>query len=888
MEKEKKVTLGMVMESASITPLMEQYKKIKEKYRDFILLFRVGDFYEMFEEDARTASMVLGIALTKRNNGAAGNVDMAGFPFHAKNIYIPRLISAGFKVAICEQLEEPSKGKKLVARDVVEVITPGLAPSEFLKDSTHHNFIMAIYGDEKNTGCALADVTTGDFFVIEDTSQVIHRIYSSFNPSEVLVPETLLDRYDFLRNGNAIITPLPPYFFDYAKAIEYICDEFKTATIKGFGIGEWKNAVTGAGALIKYMQENKQSGVVFRPISRLDISDYLWMDKFTITNLEVLKPLFSEGHSLKDVLDVCVTPMGSRLLSRVLALPPKKIEKVNTLLSFTDFFYNNYQITLKVREIMKKIGDMERTATRITLKRITPRELKNFKTSLLNVIEMVNTIKEGEGWQTISDILPENDFSPIISTIDKYLVEDPSNEVGSGSVIRPDISHELQEAHRFLHESKSILEEIHRKEAMTTRIPSLKIGYNQIFGYYIEVPKTYKDRVPPHWLRKQTLVNAERFVTPELKEVEEKILTAEDKIRTLESSFYNQLLEKLSEHSTSLLDISQKIACIDLHSSYAIISKERNYVRPIITQEKKIKIIGGRHPVIEATLPPGKQFIPNDIYMNENEYNIIILTGPNMAGKSAYLRQTALIVLMAHAGCYVPATSAEIPVCDRIFSRVGASDNIAMGESTFMVEMIEAATILNNFTPRSLILLDEIGRGTSTYDGMSIASAIIEFLASSPHKPFTIVATHYHELATLEEKYQNIRNFHMSVLKEDDRVVFLYKVMRGHSNWSMGIEIARLAGIPEPVIELARNTLKKMERQSLPFYEKSPLLPYLLNTSARTEKYQDLTPLLNKIRNMFSSIDINLTTPVEALIKLKELKENILQIIDEAIKNNNT
>lgn len=869
---------------------MQQYFTIKKQYEECILLFRVGDFYETFEEDARKISKVLGIALTKRSYGNNVVVDLAGFPCHARELYIPKIVAAGFKVAVCEQLEEPSKDKKLIDRGVVEVITPGLTPPEMLRDFSEHNFIMSLAFNQGKIGCALADVTTGDFFVAEGDNLTISKILNSFLPNEILLPKNVHEEtpnhsseiQNLLGGIKSVMTYLPGEYFSYQRGVEKICEFFNTSTIKGFGISDYKVGVSAVGSLLTYMEENMQKGVIFRSISRLDMNDYLWLDSFTIRNLEVLHPLFPEGYSLRSVLDECKTPMGSRLLTRLLSFPPKDIEKINKLLSYTTFFYKNFEFLQEIRKLLKKLGDIERLTIKISTARITPREMLLLVEALKTIEKIKSLITECKDSNVIDELLPKINLHHICDLILNYIREDASGTLGSGQVIKPECNEKLKEYHNFLYNSKQILAEIHKKEILRTNIPSLKIGYNQVFGYYLEVSKAHKDKVPSHWIRKQTLTNAERYVTEELKEIEEKILDAEEKVKELEKEIYDKLLRELRTYVSSLLDLSSQVAYIDLYSNFAEIARNRNYTPPQLTTEKKIKIIEGRHPVIELTMPPGKKYMPNDLYMNEGEYTMAIITGPNMAGKSAYLRQNALIILMAHIGCYVPAQYATIPVCDKIFSRVGATDNIALGESTFMVEMIETASILNNLSPRSFILLDEIGRGTSTYDGMSIAWAIVEYLYEHKTKPFVLFATHYHELASLEKTLPGIVNFHVLVRREEDKLIFLHIVERGHSSWSFGIDVAKMAGLPKKVIEKAQEISKKIQLKETNFMFSPPLLPFTdFNSNNNDEYYKRLQGKLAELKSFLLPLDVNTITPLEALIKLKEVKEKFFEIFEK-------
>jgi len=861
--------LGMVMEVSHNTPLMKQYWEIKSKYPDCILLFRVGDFYEAFDEDARKMSGVLGIALTKRNTGTAMNVDMSGFPYHARDIYVPRLVNAGFKVAICEQLEEPSPSKKIVKRDVVEVITPGLSPAEVLPDIKKNNFIASIKNSGEVWGITLTDITTGEFYISEGDINVINRIISSFQPQEVLLPHSYQQNPKIDLDRNVLVTYLPDEYFSPGLGEEKICQAFRTSTVKGFGISQYREGLASAGALLLYIEEKMYSNIVFRSISRLDASNYVWLDAFTLRNLEIIKPMFPEGKSLKDILDECRTPMGSRLLTRRLTFPLRDISQIQQSLDATQFFYDNWEFNNWVRDTLRKISDIERISSRISLMRATPRELLALAHSLKTISHIVSEIKKLANNENLRFLTDIPDVTPVADKILKYIVENPSSQVGTGNVINPEVSPSLKEYLTFLNQSKEILAQIHKKEVVATGIPSLKIGYNQVFGYYLEVPNTHKNKVPPSWIRKQTLTSAERYVTPELKEVEEKIVNAEEKIKEIETQIYNELIEEVRHHVPSFLDVADKVAHIDLFSTFADISRKRKYVRPHITTQKTIKIIDGRHPVIEMTLPPNKPYIPNGLHLNDNEENIIILTGPNMAGKSAYLRQNALIVIMAQVGCFVPATYAQIGICDRIFSRVGASDNIAMGESTFMVEMIETAIILNNLSERSLILLDEIGRGTSTYDGMSIAQSIIEYLHNHKYRPFVIFATHYHELARLEQTLPRLRNYHVKVKEEEDRLLFLHVVERGSTKSSFGIEVARMAGLPQKVIERAYAILKSIDTDKHNNLT-VPLLPFDDDSGVPT---YTIPPLIKKILSIIEKMDIDTTTPVEALLTLKKIKD---------------
>lgn len=858
------------------TPLMRQYYKIKSQHPDAILLFRVGDFYETFEEDARKTSEILGIVLTKRANGAASYVDLAGFPYHALDNYLPKLIKAGYRVAICEQLEDPKFAKTIVKRGITEIITPGVNFNDNILEQKKHNFLCAVFFSKNLVGAAFLDVSTGHFYCTENTSQNIKQLISKYFPSEIIYERTQKHFLNEILDSNYYTYPALDWLFVLENAQERLKRQFSTINLKPYGLENKPLATIAAGAILNYVDQTQHSDLShINSIEFINTENYLILDKFTIRNLEIFNPLFQEGKALIDIIDKTNTPMGARLLKIWLSFPLIDIEKITQRHESIDFFIKNPILFEQITAILSQIQDVERLTSKLASTKITPRELLVLKINLSHFNEIYKLLSENDLYQYLRKLRSQMfELSEVVSLIDKYIFDDPSNTVGAGFVIKNGINEELDSLRAISTTGKDFLTKLRDKLALETKIPSLKISFNKVFGYYIEVTNTHKNRVPENWIRKQTLVNSERYITPELKEYEEKILTATERIETIEKQIYAELLEKLKEYVPKIKITSQIIAELDCLCGFATLAIENNYTKPIIDNSKTIEIKEGRHPVIEKNLPAGQTYIPNDLYLDNDKQQIIILTGPNMAGKSAYLRQNALICLLAQIGSFVPASYAKIGILDRIFTRVGASDNISLGESTFMVEMTEASFILNNLTERSLVIFDELGRGTSTYDGISIAWAIIEFLhQNTPKKPKTLFATHYHELNEMEKLYERIKNYKVSVLEKEDNIIFIRKVVPGASEHSFGIHVAAMAGIPRSIIKRAEEILQKLEQtNSTPEIHK-PTADSLANSPIQLKIFQLDDPVLSQIRDLIIKIDINNITPIEALNTLDKIKK---------------
>ncbi len=856
---------------------MRQYYNIKGKHPDAILLFRVGDFYETFGEDAIQASEILGITLTRRANGSASFVELAGFPYHALDTYLPRLVRAGQRVAICEQLEDPKTTKTVVKRGITELITPGVVLNDQVLENKENNFLACVHLEKSMAGVAFLDVSTGEFLVAEGTVEYIDKLLNGFNPKEVLVERSKQSWFKETFGTRFYLSILEDWAFVPDTAREKLLGHFKTMNLKGFGIDNLNVAVTAAGAIMQYLDitRHEQLGHINK-ISRIDEEAYVWLDKFTIRNLELLYSTNEGGHTLCEVIDRTLSPMGARLLKRWVALPLKDIRRINERLDVAEYFYRNPDITEALGEQIRQVGDMERIIAKMAAGRITPRELLQLK----NALDIVTPVKELCG-QTGNDSLTGiaeqlNPCNSIRERIARELTDDPPNAINKGNVIAKGVSAELDELRRIQYSGKDYLNEMQQREIERTGISSLKIHFNNVFGYYIEVRNTHKDKVPPEWIRKQTLVNAERYITEELKEYESKILGAEEKILGLETELFAALVAAASGYIPVIQLNASLIARLDCLQSYARVAVEKKYVKPVITDSDSIRIEQGRHPVIEVFLSPDNPYVANDVYLDNTEQQMIVITGPNMSGKSALLRQTALIVLMAQIGSFVPAKSAEIGYVDKIFTRVGASDNISQGESTFMVEMTEAASIMNNLSSRSLILLDEIGRGTSTYDGISIAWAMAEYIHEHPTaKAKTLFATHYHELNEMENSFARIKNYNVAVKELNDKVIFLRKLVRGGSEHSFGIHVAQMAGMPKSIVTRAGEILKELESNH---ENKGVSAKPVAGLSQKREGYQLSIfqlddPVLKQIRDEIKKTDINNMTPMEALQKLSDIKK---------------
>ncbi len=857
------------------TPLMKQYYNIKTKHPDAILLFRVGDFYETFGEDAIRTSEILGITLTRRANGSASFVELAGFPYHALDTYLPRLVRAGQRVAICEQLEDPKLAKKIVKRGIIEMVTPGVLLNENVLNHKENNFLAAVHIDKKIAGVAFLDISTGEFLTSEGTIEYVDQMLNNFQPKEVLFEKGKKDLFLEFFGPKFYTFKLDDWVFTQEAANDRLLKQFETSSLKGFGVQNLNFGIIAAGAILYYLDitQHEQLGHITR-LARIEENRYVWLDKFTIKNLELFHSPYEGARTLIDVMDRTISPMGGRLLKRWLSLPLKDIQPVNERLDVVQYFFENVEVKDEITGLIRHIGDLERLISKVAVNRINPREVVQLKRAL-KAIDPLREICNRSRCLPLTQIAEQlNPCKSIAEKIEKELNNDPPVQLNKGNVIAQGISDELDDLRKILYNSRDYLADLQTRESERTGITSLKVSFNNVFGYYIEVRNTHKDKVPPEWIRKQTLVNAERYITEELKEYESKILGAEEKIIALETKLFTDLVLAILEYIPPIQLNSALIARLDCLQSFAVISMENNYIRPVLNDSRVLDVSEGRHPVIEKQLPVGESYIPNDMILDTEDQQIIILTGPNMSGKSALLRQTALIVLMAQTGCFVPAKSANIGMVDKIFTRVGASDNISLGESTFMVEMNETASILNNLSDRSLVLLDEIGRGTSTYDGISIAWAMVEYLHENKFRAKTLFATHYHELNEMENSFSRVKNYNVSIKELNNKVIFLRKLKRGGSEHSFGIHVARMAGMPRSVVNRADNILKELERS----HDKKELAKPIADIADHREGmqlsiFQLDDPVLKQIRDEILEIDIDNLTPVEALNKLYNIKK---------------
>ena len=863
------------VKAKSETPLMKQYNSIKSKHPDALLLFRVGDFYETFGKDAITASNVLGITLTARNNGSS-KIELAGFPHHSIGTYLPKLVKAGHRVAVCDQLEQPTKGKKIVKRGVTELVTPGIALSDQILDSKGNNFLAAVSFRKEKAGVAFLDISTGEFYVGQGDVNYISKLVNDFSPSEILYSRNKDSFFQDNFQSKAYTFRLDDWVFQNDFALEKLNIQFGTKSLKGFGISNMDLAIVAAGAVLHYIttaEHHHTSHVA--SIQRIEKGKHLWMDDFTVSNLELIYSTNHNGHTLVEVLDQTSTAMGARLLKKWLLFPLISAEKIRDRLEMVEFFINDSELFEFIKSQFKEIGDLERMSSRLAVLKTSPRELNQLKKSLQSIIPVKEKLlslnqKQLNFW---ANNLKDN--SKTIQKIEEVLHEDAPIAVGKGQVVKDGFHNELDELRNILSDAKSVLLDIQKREIEKTGIPSLKIAFNNVFGYFIEVRNTHKDKVPEQWIRKQTLTSAERYVTEELKIYEEKILGAEEKILKLESEIFSQLIEDVLPNIEDIVFNAKCIAYLDVIHGLAHVSKINNYSKPIISNGLQIDIKDGRHPVIEQFLPVGEAYIPNDIFLDNKLQQIMMITGPNMSGKSALLRQTALILIMAQIGCFVPAKSADIGVIDKLFTRVGANDNISSGESTFMVEMNETSSIMNNISSRSLILLDEIGRGTSTYDGISIAWSIAEFLHENPKfQPKTMFATHYHELNNMTTTFNRIKNYNVSVKEIDKKIHFIRKLIAGGSEHSFGIHVAKVAGMPQKIISKAEKILKSLELDKTQNTKKEI-------STIENEDHQQLSffqlddPILSDIRNEIDNLDVNSLTPVQALVLLNDIKKKL-------------
>ena len=859
----------MKKDAKKITPLMQQYNAIKAKYPDALLLFRVGDFYETFGDDAIQASKILDIILTKRGAGSQSETELAGFPHHSLNLYLPKLVKSGLRVAICDQLEDPKKTKKIVKRGVTELVTPGLASVDGVLYPKKNNFLASIF-ISNNIGISFLDISTGEFLLSQGDSEYIAKLLANFNPSEILIAKQQKKIFNekFGELYNLFFLDEWVYNSDFAN--ELIQKQFKTNSIKGFGIKDLNEGVISTAGILHYLSETQHHRLShITKINRIPIEGHVWLDRFTVRNLEIFHPNNFEGKCLIDVIDNTISPMGGRLLKRWLALPSTDKNLISQRHNIVDHFISEDEHRNFVCELLSSLSDIERLVSKIATKKITPRELYNLKESLNTIKPLKNKLKKTSCKDLNKLINSLSSCEDFIKIIDKTLSENPPVNINKGNSISSEFSDELKELRSLSKNNKDYLDDMLKQQSEITNIPSLKISSNNVFGYYIEVRNTHKEKVPESWIRKQTLVNAERYITEELKEYESKILGAEERIMELEIKFFDELLDSCQLFIREIQNNSVLIAQLDCLASFSNLSISKNYVRPEINDSFEIEIINGKHPVIESQLPIDKPYIPNSISLNKEKQQIIMITGPNMSGKSAILRQTAIICLLAQIGCFVPAEKLKMGIIDKIFTRVGASDNISMGESTFMVEMNETALILNNISERSLILLDEIGRGTSTYDGISIAWAISEYLHHHKSKPKTLFATHYHELNQMADSFERIKNFNVSIKEENNQILFLRKLIPGSSEHSFGIHVAKMAGMPKDVLDKANDMLKQLE------HSRSSKELTVNAISPQLQFFDINDPLLEEVRKELDDLNLDELTPIEAMLKLNELKRKI-------------
>ena len=863
-------------EDIVLTPMMKQFLELKAKHPDAVMLFRCGDFYETYSTDAVLASEILGITLTKRANGKGKTIEMAGFPHHALDTYLPKLIRVGKRVAICDQLEDPKLTKKLVKRGITELVTPGVSINDNILNYRENNFLAAVHFGKGACGVAFLDISTGEFLTAEGSFDHIDKLLNNFAPKEVLFERGRRGMFEGNFGSKFFTFELDDWVFTETTAREKLLKHFEVKNLKGFGVEHLKNGIIASGAILQYliMTQHTQIGHI-TSLARIEEDKYVRLDKFTVRSLELMGSMNDGGSSLLDVIDKTISPMGARLLKRWMVFPLKDVKPINGRLDVVEYFFRKPEFKGVIEEQLHLIGDLERIISKVAVGRVSPREVVALKVALQAIEPIKEACMDADN-ASLNHIGGQLDICRSIrDRIEREINNDPPLLVNKGGVIKSGVNAELDELRRIAYSGKDYLLQIQQRESELTGIPSLKIGYNNVFGYYIEVRNVHKDKVPQEWIRKQTLVNAERYITQELKEYEEKILGAEDKILVLETQLYAELVQSLSEFIPAIQTDANQIARLDCLLSFATAARENNYIRPVISDDEVLEIHQGRHPVIEKQLPIGEKYVANDVMLDSSTQQIIIITGPNMAGKSALLRQTALITLMAQIGCFVPAESAHIGLVDKIFTRVGASDNISVGESTFMVEMNEAADILNNISPRSLVLFDELGRGTSTYDGISIAWAIVEYIHEHPHaKARTLFATHYHELNEMEKSFKRIKNYNVSVKEIDNKVIFLRKLERGGSEHSFGIHVAKMAGMPKSIVKRAGDILKQLEKDNRQQgIAAKPMVEVGETRSGMQLSFFQLDdPVLCQIRDEILNLDVNNLTPLEALNKLNDIK----------------
>lgn len=864
------------------TPLMKQYFEIKAKHPDAILLFRVGDFYEMYGDDAVVGAEILGIVQTKRANGVGQSVEMAGFPHHALDTYLPKLVRAGKRVAICDQLEDPKLTKKLVKRGITELVTPGVSINDNILNHKENNFLAAIHFAKDKCGIAFLDISTGEFLTAEGTTDYIDKLLNNFSPKEVLLERNNKKKFEEIFGPRYFSFELDDWIFTSEAANDRLLKHFETKNLKGFGIQHLKLGIIASGAILYYLDQTQHTHIShITSLARIEEERYVRLDKFTVRSLELVCAMNEDGKSLLDVIDKTISPMGSRLLRRWILFPLKDVKPIQERQDVVEYFFRHPEVKELLDEQLEQIGDLERIISKVAVGRVTPREVVQLKIAL-QALEPIKEACMASNEPSLCRIGEQLNVCALIrDRIDREIQPDPPSLVNKGGVIAKGVNEELDELRSIAYSGKDYLLQVQQRESEKTGIPSLKIAFNNVFGYYIEVRNAHKDKVPADWIRKQTLVNAERYITEELKEYEEKILGAEEKILSLESRLFNELVLCLTEYIPPIQCNANLIGRLDCLLSFAKAAESNKYIRPLVDESDVIDIKGGRHPVIEKQLPLGETYVANDVYLDEDKQQIIIITGPNMAGKSALLRQTALITLLAQIGCFVPAESARIGIVDKIFTRVGASDNISVGESTFMVEMNEAADILNNMTSRSLVLFDELGRGTSTYDGISIAWAIVEYIHEHPHAHAkTLFATHYHELNEMERSFPRIKNFNVSVKEVGNKVIFLRKLVLGGSEHSFGIHVAKMAGMPKCIVNRADEILKQLESEkrqegtiSGSSVKKAPAARQSGNYQLSFFQLDD--PVLSQVRDEIKNMDLNNLTPLEALNKLSEIRKII-------------
>ena len=858
---------------------MQQYNAIKTQYPGTVLLFRVGDFYETFGADAIEVSKTLGIVLTKRSNGAASDVELAGFPHHALDTYLPKLVRAGKRVAVCDQLEDPSQAKGIVKRGVTELVSPGVTLNDRVLDANQNNYLASVYfANAREVGVAFVEVSTGDFFCFSGSPDYAEKIINTLQPAEILVSRPDLRHFKTAFGEKFYLTRLDEWVFQTDYCREKLLDLFKTNSLKGFGVEDEPDGLIAAGAILHYLEVSQQNdlGHISR-IYRFDDSEYVWLDQFTVRNLELIHPLHPDGKPLVDVLDQTLTPMGARMLRRSILLPLKDLGQIQHRLDRVETFIKNPIQLDELAEQFQQLGDLERLASKVATQRLNPKEAALLRDSLALLPEIRETLRSFEAESLEKQARDLVDEKEPLAVLQQYLKDEISGSLSDGNIIREGLSAELDELREIKANSKGLLMAMQKRESENTGISSLKIGFNKVFGYYLEVTHAHKTKVPEEWIRKQTLTNAERYITPELKEYEEKILNAEERILILEASLYQEFLAKMQHHIHPIQHNARQIAELDMLLSFATVAKMRSYTKPTVAENQHLEIQQGRHPVIETTLRSDQPYIPNDIMLDNETQQIVIITGPNMAGKSALLRQTALIVLLAQMGSFVPAETAHIGLVDKIFTRVGASDNISSGESTFMVEMNETAQIANNATPNSLILLDEIGRGTSTYDGVSIAWALVEYLHDSPDcQAKTLFATHYHELNELASRLDRVANFNVSVKEVNGKILFLRTLKEGGSAHSFGINVAEMAGMPKVLVKRAKQLLRHFEKNRLNDQQAAQKVKFSSKPNIQLNMFELKDADTLKIRQVLAGCDIDRMTPVEALLKLQEIKYALL------------